>query len=192
MPSQLKPEHLVLSISKPALNKVYTYLDNLIERDPKKLIFKQFFILVRYTGARLGGAVSIKRKHVDLVDWKLTLFEKGRGGKKKMRVIPIFPVIRELLEELCFEVDDEDYLFEKYYELYQSSRKVQDFIVMQNQMHLNWSMHNLRKTIGGELLELGWTMKQVSVFLGHSSVSVTEQWYVSDIDLVGSGLGSPE
>jgi len=63
---------------------------------------------------------------------------------------------------------------------------------MQKKLKLKWSLHNLRKSLGSELLEIGWTMKQVSVFLGHSSVSVTEQWYIGTVDLVNSDLPNPE
>ena len=85
MPAQLRPEHVVKEVSKSDFIRVDKYLNDLVERYPEKIIFKYFFNIIKNTGARLGGVVSIQRKHVDLELRKLSLFEKGRGGKKKER-----------------------------------------------------------------------------------------------------------
>ena len=185
MPDQLKPDHVVKDIPASDFKKVTFYFETL---PINKQLFIDLFWVIRYTGARLGGTVSIRKSDVDLSNWRIELNEKGRGGKKKRRVIPMFPKIRPILLRLCSNLDNDELLFPTYNRAYKNSRKIHDFNVMQKKLNLDWSLHNLRKTIGGELLNVGWSMKQVSVFLGHSSVSITERWYIGSIDLVNSEL----
>lgn len=164
-----------------------------------------------WTGCRRESIVTIKesdlfQKNIDgRSETFLNLSEKGRGGLKKDRIIPLSKNAVELLyrrmyilkhrdlqqqiikekgnssyNEIYLNRATEGFLF---WEVYKKKSITQAFLRAKNILNIEGvSFHSLRKTFATHYLEQGGSLEALHEILGHSDFNITLRIY-SDITL---------
>ena len=72
-----------------------------------------------YTGLRMGDVVNLKWENIDKNS--ITMIPSKTKRKGKQITLPIHPVLRVLLDELCKQTADQEYLFPAEHERYQKN-----------------------------------------------------------------------
>ena len=130
-------------------------------------------LLLRYSGLRIGDAVSLERARV--ADGKLFLYMQKTGTPVR---IPLPEQVLNALEET--PNDDPRFFFWNGRCLKESAVKIWERTLQnlfENAEIKDGHAHRFRDTFAVELLLKGVPIADVSVLLGHSSVKVTERHY---------------
>lgn len=130
-------------------------------------------LLMRYSGLRVGDAVTLARDRIQ--NGRLFLYTQKTGTPV---FVPLPPVVLEAMKS--FEPESEGYFFWSgtsdpgaATRLWMKKLKT----VFRRAGIPDGHAHRLRDTFAVSLLEAGVTLDQVSVLLGHQSVRVTEKHY---------------
>jgi len=59
-----------------------------------------------------------------------------------------------------------------------------------NMLQKGFTVHDLRRSFGSYLLDLGYNIAEVSSLMGHSAVKVTEEHYIGQLDYKKREIGS--
>lgn len=134
------------------------------------------------TGLRKEEQFSLLRSDVDTTKWTITV-RAAVAKSGRSRTIPLFERSRELVAMILEMPSESPYLFttsagERYSAnsptMYEALQKA----VRNAGLAERVAWHDLRRTCGCRLLnEYGYSMHEVSAWLGHSSVQVTERHY---------------
>lgn len=164
------------------------------------MLYKMIYITFLY-GLRRSELMGLKWSAVDFRNGTLTIKhtvvlngEIIRKDKTKNRssnrTYPLLPEVRQIFEQLlkqqeinkatfgnCYE--NNDYIFVKadgspFYPSY-PSHELAKVIKENNMQHIRW--HDLRHSTASLLIEKGWQMKDISDWLGHSSITTTMNIY---------------
>ncbi|WP_322807274.1 tyrosine-type recombinase/integrase [Thermanaerothrix sp.] len=127
------------------------------------------------TGARLGGAASLTLDHLDLVNRRALVTEKGRGGKRE-RIVFLSPrVINALKKWLVVRGEQAD---ERVFLLSPNGiYQVLERLAKKAGVKGRWNPHSFRHAYARKLLREGVSIGVVSHLMGHSSVTVTLDFY---------------
>ncbi len=167
-------------------------LEKLFCLDRSKLISwdikrnQSIFLLMWGYGLRIGEALDIKYKQLKYNEF-LIIISKGN----KERSIPILPELRQyimqMLEEMPFSIDDEDYIF-----LGKRGKKLNPRIIQkelsrirkQNFLPEKTTPHSLRHTFATQLLDNKVDLRIIQELLGHESLSTTQKYTAIDISKI--------
>lgn len=139
-------------------------------------------------------AVDLKKdtitiKHTVVLNSEVVRKDKTKN-KSSNRTYPLLPEVKEILEQLkkeqeknrlafgnCYE--ENDYIFAKangsqFYPSY-PTHELSKVIKKNKLQHIRW--HDLRHSTASLLIEKGWQMKDISDWLGHSSITTTMNIY---------------
>ncbi len=142
-------------------------------------------MLYMLTGARRTELLKPKLKweNIDFEKMLITLPERKR---KKKSIIPLSPKMAEILMELkanpmpkANHVDKTDVIYPFPFSPTFISRVFKNEIF--KKACVNVTLHGLRRSFGSYLLNLGYSMYDVSEMLSHSSIKVTENHYAGQI-----------
>lgn len=134
------------------------------------------------TGLRKEEQFSLLRSDVDTTKWTITV-RAAVAKSGRSRTIPLFERSRELVERILEQPNDSPFLFTTNDNQRYSPNSPTMYEALQKGVRraglaerVAW--HDLRRTCGCRLLnEYGYSMHEVSAWLGHSSVQVTERHY---------------
>lgn len=125
----------------------------------------QFLLL---TGLRVGEALALSPSKINL---DTMLFKYTNFKAKKEALKPIIKPLYDLL--IKFDVKNREELFH-----YNNFWGVASFWRrLMEDLGMKYNLHQLRKTCGSYLANIGVDIFFVSHYLGHSSVKVTEEFY---------------
>lgn len=136
------------------------------------------FWIFRFTGARrseiarkfLGDARGLKWQHVDWTRNTIRLY-----AKKKERLVPMHPRLRELLLARKAEIGEQALPEAHVISLVRDT--LSDYFAkarMKAGIHKPGAVHILRHTAATDLLSSGGNIRIAQEFLGHSNIAVTE------------------
>lgn len=128
-------------------------------------------------------------KHTVVLNTKVVQKDKTKN-RTSNRTYPLLPEVREILidlqkqqnnnkEELRSAYKESGYVFAKadgtaYYPSY-PTHELSKVLERNNMPHIRW--HDLRHSTASFLIEKGWHMKDISNWLGHSSIKTTMDIY---------------
>ncbi len=133
---------------------------------------RAYFLLVFYTGMRLGEVTALEWKDIDLENDIIVVRNKGTFHTKnyKERVVPIHPDLKPYLEKLKADSDTENVRVVKY----SRSGLGKLFSIYSKRSGVHCSPHKLRHTFATLLASKGVSLKAIQEILGHSRVTTTE------------------
>jgi len=135
--------------------------------------FRRFMLVALNTGCRRNEILGLSWSEVDLPRRQIVV--RGEIGKMgKRRTIPINDVLHELFVKWPRERSGllfPDYKSDSVSQKFRRWARVLQF-------PKGISLHSLRSTFASQLIRKGVDMYTVSRLLGHSSVKVTEKYYV--------------
>ena len=172
-------------LSKEQLEKLFC-LDRskLISWDVRRN--QSIFLLMWGYGLRIGEVLDIKYKQLKYNEF-LIIISKGN----KERSIPMLPELKQyimqMLEEMPFSIDDEDYIF-----LGKRGKKLNPRIIQkelsrirkQNFLPEKTTPHSLRHTFATQLLDNKVDLRVIQELLGHESLSTTQKYTAIDISKI--------
>lgn len=158
-----------------------------------------FIIVKTETGLRADELLHMRWRWVD-IDSAMQLFvPKPLAKRNKARWVPLTRLARETLYRLSRAYPcpgGEDYLF------WSDSGGVRPYssmwYVFQDAVELagiseDITLHDLRRTCGARLLRNGMTIEQVSLWLGHSDIRVTQRHYAFlTVDSLHEAIGNEQ
>ena len=153
--------------------------DLIVSKEPRD-IFKLTFELAFYTGMRLSeithldwGQVNLNEKYVEVLNTDLFTTKSKRSRK-----IYLTDYLIERLEIFRLQ-NNKGYVFQKYYgERYSGTYVSKSFKRALRQTDLNQKIHfhTLRHSFASNLVQRGANLYSIKELMGHSSISVTEQY----------------
>jgi integrase len=161
------------------INKIMEYV-----KDDTK--YTLIFTILREVGLRIGAVVTLQIKH--FINHKGVYLDNCRKLEKgkKYRTFPVSENMKEKIklyldENIDIKNDIESYLFPSKYGKYLSTDSVRNKLIRITEC-LNIHGHHIhphafRHTIVNDLMAKGNKLENVSKFMGHSSISTTEQYY---------------
>jgi len=139
-----------------------TFFDNLFNDSTIELNHKYYFVFMYLTGVRRSEGLSLKTVDVDFND--NTLHIHGTKTKGSNRTIPLFPLVKSLLQ--CITPDKNGYYFPVTADRIDRIMRV----IKDNAHH----PHELRHTFGTiKLCVEKLDAKTVSLYLGHTTTNMT-------------------
>lgn len=167
-----------------------------------------FLILVLFTGMRKGELMALQWSDVDF-DNKILIVNKNRTGTKSKttkklttpktessnRQIPLHPVVIATLKEEknrqdCFrKIMGKSYLGENFIVLSSELKPYSNLSAINRVLERlikgaklpHTTIHGLRHAVATLLDDMGTSIRDISVLLGHSSVYTTEKIYINRI-----------
>ena len=139
--------------------------------------YKNVILFCLYQGLRIGEALALKFCDIDFVNKKINIY-KSKNSKNVIttpktetsnRVIPLFDKTLNIFENVQ---NSEDFIFNFSYDEIQ--KFLRDFA---KKFNINITSHTLRHTFATRCIEKGVNIKQVSKWLGHTSIAITNDIY---------------
>jgi integrase len=138
-----------------------------------KLHVRTFLALALHTGARSGAILELRWADVDL-ERGVVRYPAKRGGKRRASV-PINETLRHVLDEAS-QMATSPYVVE-----WAGARvgRIQSAwaSLLRRSGIAKCNPHDLRRTAGSRMLQLGVPIEIVSAVLGHSNITITRQVY---------------
>lgn len=167
----------VIPFTKEDFNKLMSVIDDELFIDLTKFSL--------FTGMRLGEITNLKINDISFENKTILVRsnEEHRTKSGKSRFIeladelePIIIKRAELTEDYLFKGTRRKIKIQPNY----VTRKFKKYVRKAN-LNEAYTFHTLRKTFGCWLLEKDVPIKKISLYLGHSSVSITEKYYATFI-----------
>lgn len=139
--------------------------------------YKNIILFCLYQGTRIGEALAITYSDIDFINKKVHI-TKSKNAKnivtspkteKSKRIIPLF---NNTLNILSDKEDKCTPIFNFYYDEIQKYLK--NFSKAYN---IKITSHTLRHTFATRCIEKGINLKQVSKWLGHTNINITNEIY---------------
>lgn len=153
-------------ISEKDYNKIIETLK------PRESLFIKFLY---NSGCRVSEMLNIQTKDITIKGKVVYISIIGKGSKHRYLRTPI-----ELYKEIIKTFGVGKYLFNN--QKNKSGRFTRQYIYsvvhkIKLENNIAYSPHNLRHSVATDMLKDGITLKEVSEFLGHSSVATTSKYY---------------
>jgi len=129
-----------------------------------------------YTGLRKSELLKLEPHHVNL-DEGVLFVNQGKGNKD--RLIPLNPVLKELLKEWDKTRPSHYYFFCMSDSTLRRLKKA-----LQNQSSVKFTIHSLRHTFAVLCLEGGVDLFSLQKMMGHSTISITSIYLSSTVDML--------
>ncbi|MBQ7308268.1 MAG: site-specific integrase [Clostridia bacterium] len=146
-----------------------------IKKAVKNTDIENLVLFCLYQGTRIGEALALEYEDIDFVNNKIiinkTNYKEHIGTpktKKSNRVIPLFERTRELLN-----IKDNGRIFKINYNT--AFKRFKEITREHNLKDITF--HTLRHCFVSQCNELGINQKQISEWVGHSSMKITDQVY---------------
>ena len=161
-------------------------VDKIMEYVKEDSKYTLIFTIFREVGLRIGAVITLQTKH--FINHKGVYLDNCRKLEKgkKYRTFPISDNLKEILklyldENIDIKNDINSYLFPSKSGKHLSSDSVRNKLIRITES-LNIYGHHIhphafRHTIVNNLMSQGNKLENVSKFMGHSSISTTEQYY---------------
>ncbi|WP_047788655.1 tyrosine-type recombinase/integrase [Tenacibaculum mesophilum] len=139
----------------------------------KNVKHKTLLSLIYSCGLRIGEAINLKTNSIDL-NRRLLHIKSGKG--KKDRVVPVSPIMIELIRKYIKQYNPSIFLFEgqtkpKYSSI--SARQVLKRAINTYKINKNITLHTLRHSYATHLLENGTDIRFIQELLGHNNPKTT-------------------
>lgn len=138
--------------------------DLLISKANKEI--KRYIIAYCWTGCRRNELLSIKYK--DINNNQITVWDQKTS---KWKYIPIFPPLKEIIGT----GEPEDNIFKN--KPGWVNKSIRALCDREDIKLFDISTHNLRNTFGSVLYDAGVNLKDIQLWLGHSTLKVTQDTY---------------
>lgn len=139
----------------------------------KNVKHKTLLSLLYSCGLRIGEAINLK---IDSINLNRSLLHIKSAKGRKDRVVPISPVMADLLIKYMHQYKPKVYLFEGQNKLKYSavsSRQVLKRAIIHCGVEKNITLHTLRHSYATHLLENGTDIRFIQELLGHNSPKTT-------------------
>lgn len=130
---------------------------------------KAILTLTYSVGLRVSEIVNLKILDID--SKRMLIHIKNAKGKKD-RIVPLSPIVLDLLREYWKEYKPEEYLFNGQFSAQYSIKSCQ--AIYKKYIDPNSSIHTLRHSSFTNLLENGTDLRIIQKIAGHSSSKTTE------------------
>ena len=173
-------------------NELEIYMSNISTNNRKGIRDYTLIVLLYDSGCRESELINIKVSDLELDDNpRVTLYGKGR----KHRTIPLTNETKYLLEKYIklFKLSHYDYLFSGYHNNKASAKMVVHIVekyAKLSNINKNIHPHVFRHSRAMHMLEAGITLVDISNFLGHASVTTTEIYAKTNIELKRKAIQS--
>jgi site-specific recombinase XerD len=169
---------------KPELDWLQAAEDNALLNAPMNAREDIIVSLLRYTGLRLGEALALRNRDVDLASAVITVRQSKTAAG--YRSIPISEELRLHIDRWLAFVKREGWyqpdgpflttrkctaMLPQYVE------QVVDRVAVRARLNRRVTPHTLRRTFGSDLINRGVRLEVVSRLLGHAGTSITEKAY---------------
>lgn len=161
-----KPHQLPKVISEQEVEAILNASDNLKHRCMLSLIYS--------AGLRRSELLNLKKNDIDSKRMVISIY-KAKGMKD--RLVPLSPVILDMLREYYKQYKPTEYLFEGQYGGPYSSRSLDKVLKIASQkagIKKNINLHMLRHSYATHLLEGGTNLRHIQELLGHKSPKTTQ------------------
>jgi integrase/recombinase XerD len=182
-----KPDLPRKGISKPDLSKILIAAEESSIRDLAIVLF------LADTGCRVGGLANLKLENIDLQNHRATVYEKGKGGNAKKRIVfygdrtsyalsslilqrpPDEEIHQDAVEFLLLSLIKKDGFYKKLSEegVYRMLKR----LAAKWGIEKGFNPHNFRHGAIRGWLSNGMPLSLASQLAGHSSVTVTADIY---------------
>jgi integrase len=167
----IKQNKLLGKIKKLKENESrWTYLKPHEVEKLKKYLSKTYhdiFDFLIYTGLRLGEALSLKKKDIDLENGIIWIKENKTGYT---HTIPINSKVREVLRKRIKNLSDNDRVFQHSdSEFRRNFKKALKTAGLDTKIRI----HDLRHTFASWLAMSGTDIQQIAALLGHKQITTT-------------------
>jgi integrase/recombinase XerD len=151
------------------------------------------FLLLVGCGLRRSEATSIQMKDINFADQSIIIHGKGNKERKIWFQAIIVDAINEYIDECRRELDEDDYLFVRFFK--HDETRPKDFVSKKGARdklsassvnyilkkrgilsNLEFKPHDLRGTYTTKMLRDGEKIEKVSKSLGHSSIKTTQMY----------------
>ncbi len=145
---------------------------------------RAYFLLIFYTGMRLGEVTALEWKDVDLENDIIVVRNKRTFHTKnyKERVVPIHPDLKPYLEKLKEKLKTDSDTDDVRVVKYSRSGLGKLFSIYSKRSGVHCSPHKLRHTFATLLASKGVSLKAIQEILGHSRVTTTEIYAKMAVD----------
>lgn len=158
-------------------------LTALLEKpDKANFIDYKIWVILNFvagTGCRIGSAVGIKMKDLELDERSVILnIQKNREPKRVILVSNLIKILREYINAYRSEADSEDYLFCNQFGSYWSVNAASHAIAKYNTQHgvSKTSIHLLRHTYAANYFKTGGDIFNLQNQLGHKSLKMVKRY----------------
>lgn len=161
-----KPQQLPKVISEQEVEAILNASENLKHRSMLSLIYS--------AGLRRGELLNLKKNDIDSKRMMISIY-KAKGMKDRM--VPLSPVILDMLREYYKAYKPKEYLFEGQYGGQYSSRSLDKVLKVASQkagIKKNINLHMLRHSYATHLLEGGTNLRHIQELLGHKDPKTTQ------------------
>lgn len=161
-----KPHQLPKVISEQEVEAILNASENLKHRCMLSLIYS--------AGLRRGELLNLKKTDIDSKRMMISIY-KAKGMKDRM--VPLSPVILDMLREYYKAYKPKEYLFEGQYGGQYSSRSLDKVLKVASQkagIKKNINLHMLRHSYATHLLEGGTNLRHIQELLGHKDPKTTQ------------------
>lgn len=142
---------------------------------------RALLLFLASTACRVGGAVGLRLDDLDMAHAQATVYEKGRGGQRKARVVflrpPACAAMAEWLRERPPAPHDRVFVGRKGPLTRGGIYALLKRLAKRAGVTLRWNPHAFRHGAARGMLLRGAPLGQVSQILGHSGVAVTNDFY---------------
>ena len=156
------------------------------KRYPLDAVCADIFSVNIMTAARPGELRGLQKRDWDSEKRILSIqrtgeYDDGRTKTvKSVRKIPTVTKCAEILDRNCEGKEDDDYIFsidgKKPLDKWDTGRKLKRLLKEAGiKKDLHW--HSLRGSGGSYMLDHGMTIEEVSIIMGHASISTTQKFY---------------
>jgi integrase/recombinase XerD len=161
-----KPHQLPKVISEQEVEAILNASENLKHRCMLSLIYS--------AGLRRSELLNLKKTDIDSRRMMISIY-KAKGMKD--RIVPLSPVILDMLREYYKAYKPKEYLFEGQYGGQYSSRSLDKVLKVASQkagIKKNINLHMLRHSYATHLLEGGTNLRHIQELLGHKDPKTTQ------------------
>jgi integrase len=148
--------------------------------EEEESLFKDFFLLCLFTGARRSNVASMRWEDLQGETWRIPVTKNG-----KPVFIPLVPEAQAILQTRKEQADDSPYVFASYVKSgYLAEPKTAWARITARANLSDLRIHDLRRTLGSYQAAQGTSLAIIGKMLGHRTHQATQVYARLDLDPV--------